>query len=276
MTETGFLRHVRACNNACLPGGRLPFRLAGEQVGWIAQAAAAALEGRVDIIHTETGLTLTRPDALQELARTLAERGLLDLRHEMFDVRAQPDGRALATIDRGAIPTFGIQAVGVHVNGLVRRPDSLHLWVARRARDKQLDPGKLDHIVAGGVPAGLGPTETLIKEAREEAAIPADIAGTARHVGTIAYAMERPEGLRRDCVYCYDLELPETFAPQAADGEVEAFELWPVSRVMEVVRDTDDFKFNVNLVLIDLFIRLGLIAGAEADALRGAGLSPSA
>jgi hypothetical protein len=34
------------------------------------------------------------------------------------------------------------------------------------------------------------------------------------------------------------------------------------------VRDTDDFKFNVNLVLIDLFIRQGLIAGAEADSLR--------
>jgi hypothetical protein len=34
------------------------------------------------------------------------------------------------------------------------------------------------------------------------------------------------------------------------------------------VRDTDDFKFNVNLVLIDLFIRQGLIAGPEAVSLR--------
>jgi hypothetical protein len=44
--------------------------------------------------------------------------------------------------------------------------------------------------------------------------------------------------------------------------------------VFETVRDTDDFKFNVNLVLIDLFIRLGMIAGAEAEGLR-AGLSPA-
>ena len=29
---------------------------------------------------------------------------------------------------------------------------------------------------------------------------------------------------------------------------------------MQTVRDTDDFKFNVNLVLIDLFQRLGMIA----------------
>ena len=165
----------------------------------------------------------------------------------------------MAKIDRGALPSFGIQAAGVHVNGLVGRRDGLHLWVARRARDKHLDPGKLDNIVAGGVPAGLDLMETLIKEAAEEAAIPPDLAAAAVQVGVIEYAMERPEGLRRDILYCYDLSLPEDFAPAATDGEVEAFELWPISRAVETVRETDDFKFNVALVLIDLFLRLGLI-----------------
>ncbi len=174
-------------------------------------------------------------------------------------MRARPGGPVLAQIDRGAIPSFGIQAAGVHVNGLVGRRDGLHLWVARRAMDKQLDPGKLDNIVAGGVPAGLGLTETLIKEAAEEAAIPPELAAAAVQVGIIEYAMERPEGLRRDILYCYDLSLPEDFVPAATDGEVEAFELWPIARVVETVRETDDFKFNVNLVLIDLFLRLGLI-----------------
>ena len=37
---------------------------------------------------------------------------------------------------------------------------------------------------------------------------------------------------------------------------------------MQAVHDTDDFKFNVNLVLIDLFIRLGLLAEPEASDLR--------
>ena len=32
----------------------------------------------------------------------------------------------------------------------------------------------------------------------------------------------------------------------------------------------DAFKFNVNLVLIDLFLRLGLIGGAQGTALRTA------
>jgi len=126
--------------------------------------------------------------------------------------------------------------------------------------DKLLDPGKLDHIVAGGIPAGLGPMQTLIKEAGEEAAIPADLVSAAVPVGTIEYAMERQEGLRRDILYCYDLALPPDFVPRPADGEVEAFELWPIARVAETVRTTEAFKFNVNLVLIDLFVRLGLVA----------------
>ena len=156
----------------------------------------------------------------------------------------------------------------MHVNGLVRRADGLHVWIARRAADKLLDPGKLDHITAGGVPAGLTPEQTLVKEAAEEAAIPASLASQARHVATIGYAMERPEGLRRDLLHCYDLDLPEDFMPQAADGEVASFELWPIARVLQTVRDTDDFKFNVNLVLIDLFLRQGLVAEPEAESLR--------
>jgi hypothetical protein len=103
--------------------------------------------------------------------------------------------------------------------------------------------------------------ETLVKEAGEEAAIPPDLASAAVPVATIEYAMERREGLRRDILYCYDLVLPADFVPRPVDGEVEAFELWPVARVVEAVRATEAFKFNVNLVLVDLFARLGLAAG---------------
>ena len=45
-------------------------------------------------------------------------------------------------------------AEGVHVNGLVQSQNGPLLWVARRSTAKLLDPGKLDHIVAGGTPAG--------------------------------------------------------------------------------------------------------------------------
>jgi len=259
MIDQRFLRHLRTCNNAVLPGERLAFRIGLTQVGWVKRDFAAKLAAFSQIGPCADGVTLTDSAALPEIARQLAEAGCYRWRNEAFDIRAEPSGPVLARLDRGALPSFGVLAVGVHVNGLVRRDDGLHIWVARRAADKQLDPSKLDHVVAGGVPAGLTPAETLVKEAEEEAAIPASLACQAVPVATISYAMERPEGLRRDMLCCYDLDLPPDFSPRAMDGEVEAFELWPIGRVLQTVRDTDDFKFNVNLVLIDLFQRLALI-----------------
>ena len=50
----------------------------------------------------------------------------------------------------------------------------------------------------------------------------------------------------------------------------ESFALWPLRRVLAAVRETDSFKFNVNLVLIDLFLRRGVIAGQAGAALRAA------
>ncbi len=252
-----FQRHIAACNNADLPGGRLPFCLGAEQVGWVLPDLARALSEFADIAVTDR-VTLARPDALPEIARALSVQGHYRFRREAFDVRANPAGAVLSTIDRGALPAFGIMAEGVHVNGLVHRPDGLHLWVARRAADKLLDPGKLDHIAAGGVSAGMTAWETMVKEGGEEAAIPEALAVTAVKRSELSYAMLRPEGLRRDLLHCYDLTLPDSFLPVAADGEVESFELWPIGRAYETVRNTDDFKFNVNLVLIDLFTRLGL------------------
>ena len=266
----GLLRHIRACQTATLPGERLAFHIGTGAVGWVRPALAQALAGFPQIQATTTQITLTAPEAFQAIARDLSARGFYRRRNEAFDVRAAADAPVLAVLDRGALPAFGVEAQGVHVNGLVRRADRLHMWIARRSRTKLLDPGKLDHLVAGGVPAGLSPAQTLIKEAAEEAAVPEALAATARQVGIVTYAMERPEGLRRDRLYCYDLTLPEDFAPHPADGEVEAFELWPIERVLEGVRDTDAFKFNVNLVLIDLFLREGMIAGQAAQVLRAA------
>lgn len=176
----------------------------------------------------------------------------------------------MGQIDRGAIPVLGVAAEGVHMNGLVERNDGLFLWVARRSMQKRLDPGKLDHLVAGGMSAGLTPDTTIIKEAQEEAGVPPDLATRARYVGRINYALDRPEGLRRDVLHCYDLMLPSDFTPVAEDGEVESFHLTPIKEVMALVRDTNAFKFNVNLVLIDLFIRYGLFDGTTASVLRRA------
>ena len=253
----GFRRHVEHCNNTTLPGHRRPLRLGAHLIGYVepSLAASALLSDLLRAAPDDT-LAFDDPPAMQAASHRLADTGLIILRDEPFDVRAIEDGPVLATLDRGALPSFGIAATGVHLNGLVERGGETFLWVARRSPDKLLDPGKLDHLAAGGVPAGLTPAETLAKEAAEECGL-TDIT-TASEVTTIRYAMQRPEGLRRDVLRCYDIVLPDTWQPVAQDGEVEAFELWPLSRAFEAVRDTDAFKFNVNLVLIDLFERQGL------------------
>ena len=89
--------------------------------------------------------------------------------------------------------------------------------------------------------------------------LPIDLAAQAIKVAEIDYAMRRPEGISRDRIHCYDLYLPADFQPRAVDGEMESFALWPLEQALQRVRDTDDFKYNVNLVLIDLFTRNGLL-----------------
>ena len=279
MTPSPFARHVAACNNLPSPAGLIPFRIGEAQVGWLSPDLAQALtffprefhfDGRGVSLASRLRSPGARSEALATAAQSLAGRGFFRIRGEAFDIRATPEGPVLATLDRGAIPAFGIISQGVHVNGLVRRPDGPHIWVGWRSRDKAVAPGKLDHLIAGGIPAGLSAEQTLVKEAEEEASVPAALAMQAMRVGRVSYVMRNDEGLRRDVLHAFDLDLPEGFVPRPGDDEVERFELWPAQRVLEAVRDTDDVKFNVNLVLIDLFLREGLIPpeGEEGRSLR--------
>lgn len=269
-----FWRHVARCNRVPDEGRLLAFRLGSQRVGWLLPAVARVLTFFPQLVHfDQSGVALAgrlrsppaRSAALAELGAALVRAGVAPrLRGELYDLRAVPGGKVLARLDRGVVPAFGVRAEGVHVNGLVHRADGLQLWVGRRARDKALAPGKLDHVVAGGIPAGLGPEATLVMEAAEEAAIPAGLAATARKVAMIAYAMQVENGIRVDLLHCFDLDLPADFTPRPNDGEVESFRLLPLAEVFALVRDTDEFKFNVNLVLIDLFLRQGLIDPASA------------
>jgi 8-oxo-dGTP pyrophosphatase MutT (NUDIX family) len=270
------LAHIRACQNAQLPGDRLAFQIGAALVGYVKQDLARQLAGSARAGLNADGVTLDPREAprLNEIAAALSLGDSLRSRGELFDVcgpaSGTEPGAPLAVLDRGFLPAFGIIGTGVHMNGMVQRSDGLHLWIAIRSATKKLDPGKADNIVAGGVPAGYAPDAAMLKEAAEEAAMPEALARTMRQVATIRYSMERPEGLRRDVLVCYDIDIPENFTPRAADGEVERFELWPVAKVIETLRETNDFKFNVTLVLIDFLIRHELLPEAEVRLLRAA------
>lgn len=270
----GLVRHVRACN-AWDPGAFLPFRVGADRVGWVRRDFARSLAAFPAIftvgedavaLHRRLESFAERSEAMAWATRKLVADGALRAwRGEWFAACAEGAAEPLFRVDRGALARFGIRAEGVHLNGYVRRPDGLHFWIARRAPDKMVDPDKLDNIVAGGMPFGLGPWETLVKESQEEASLGAELVARAVPVGAVTYRMERENGLRDDVLYLYDLELPETVTPRPNDDEIVAFERMPAGEALRLVRETDAFKFNVNLTLIDAFLRHGLIGPDEAD-----------
>jgi thiamine pyrophosphokinase len=283
MPDPALARHIAACNNIASPAGLIPFRLGGAQVGWVSPDLAQALTFRPRDFHFDgdgVGLAArlrspgARSEALAQALPALAAGGFLRIRNEAFDIRQTAAGAVLGTLDRGALPAFGVISQGVHVNGLVRRADGLHVWVGIRARDKAVAPGQLDNVVAGGIPAGLSAEECLIKEAAEEATLPPGLAATARPAGRVSYVMANAEGLRRDVLHVYDLDIPEGVAPVPGDDEVERFELWPAARLLAAVRGTDSVKFNVNLVLIDLFLREGMLDDPDGSLRAGLDQGP--
>ncbi len=110
---------------------------------------------------------------------------------------------------------------------------------------------------------GIGLMENVVKEAGEEAGVPPGLAASAVAVGAVTYCMETDDGLKPDVLFAYDLELPPEFEPRSVDGEIDEFTLWPLERVMEVTRETAEFKFNCNLINIDFFIRHGFLGPTD-------------
>lgn len=270
-----FLDHIRACNAHDLSGFR-PFELEGHRLGWVRHALAEQLPG-VDpgFVVTADRVTLApevrdfeaRSSVLAHAAQFLVEMGAVSaLRGEFYPVMPAWGAEPLMRIDRAVVAQFGTPAYGLHVNGFVRQPDGgLSLWIGRRARDREVAPGKLDNLIAGGQPIGLTLAENLVKEAQEEAGVDAALASRAVPVGAVTYRMETEAGLKQDTLFLYDLELDADFVPRNTDGEVERFELWPLDRVAESVRTTKDWKFNVPLVVIDFLVRHGWLTPEEPD-----------
>ncbi|MBI1208350.1 MAG: DUF4743 domain-containing protein [Azospirillum sp.] len=284
-----YLDHIRRCNRHDLAGFRR-FQVAGRPVGWVRHALAERLaEPDLPFLVTAEQVILTaRPDtpegrsaALHEAVVRLVEDGVVaKLRGETYPVLERWGAPPLLWVDRSAVAHFGIAAYGIHVNGFVRRPDgSLAMWIARRSLDRSIEPGKLDNLVAGGQPIGLGLMENLVKEASEEAGIDEALARQAVSVGALSYVMESDLGLKPDTLFLYDLELPPSFEPRNLDGEVDSFTLWPLAEVAASVCAPDSFKFNCGLVVIDFLIRHGFLGPDQPDYLdlvKGLHLGPGA
>jgi hypothetical protein len=269
-----YLDRIQDCNLHD-PAHFVPFQVAGQEVGWVKHGFLEHLARWPEVFDLDRDRVRMAPayarfeartEAMYEVLRILHRDGVVRRWHgERYAVRAAFHDQPLLLMDRASVAHFGIRAYGQHLNGYVREGGRLKMWVGRRAKDKASFPDKLDQLVAGGLPYGIDLDDNLAKESWEEASIPDELARRARPVGVVTYRREVEAGLKPDTLFNYDLELPADFRPRCNDGEMQGFELWPIERVMETVEQSEEFKLNCNLVVIDFLIRHGLIGPQHPD-----------
>jgi 8-oxo-dGTP pyrophosphatase MutT (NUDIX family) len=224
------------------------FMAAGRQIGWLRPELAARLNAWPAVFSASADkVVLRNPDGFSSVVEKLAQEGFIpgwrDERYRIAD---------LFEIERAAARPFGLTTHAVHVNGI--SSDGGSMWLARRSRSKPIDPGMLDNLVGGGVAAGLSVEQTLVKEAWEEAGIPAELARGARRGGTTEILREVPQGVQSEVVHVYDLALPRDFAPRNQDGEVSEFKLLPFAETLAC----RELTFEAKLAASDYFKRSGL------------------
>jgi 8-oxo-dGTP pyrophosphatase MutT (NUDIX family) len=268
-----FADRIRHCNSYD-PARTMPLWAGEHRIGWLRHdnAEVLARHGGVFSVADDGARLLATGDAdvvsgaVDDVVGALvAERRLAKWRNETFDVAPRWGEQPIFRLDRGAVPFFGVRAYGVHLNGYRRDGNNYALWIGRRAPNKQIAPGKLDNMVAGGIGNGHGAAATLVKEAEEEAAVPAELISRAVAAGALSYRMETKIGIRDDVMFVYDLEVPTDFVPTNHDGELAGFELMPLRDILDHIRTTTDFKFNVNLVILDFAVRHGVLRPEDPE-----------
>lgn len=265
---------ILACNNACFDQ-LLPWHIDGVRYGWVDQQFATHLRDFPEVFRVnDQSVTLhhylanyhQRTTAVNQVMRELHIAGVIDTWvGEAYPVVQHYGEDAVLEVERAAASFLGIRGFGVHVNGLVDKQGETLVWVGTRSHSKPFWPGKLDQIVAGGQPVGISLLDNVVKEAGEEAAIPAALAQQARAVGQLHYQHQGWRGLENSTLFVYDLWLPDDFLPENNDGEVDGFRLMALDELAGLTEHTDQFKDNCNLVNIDLLLRYGVITQAHQD-----------
>jgi len=251
------------------PSGPLwPLYVDGNVVGELDPGRAMALARFADTFVVEAQQVRLAPRlvdaaartvAVARVARALADEGRLTTwRDELYAVGSAADGTPLFLLERAAARYFGIRTLAAHVNGTTRRDGGIAMWIARRSTHKAIDPGLLDNVVGGGVAAGASVASTVVKEAWEEAGLPAALARTARSVGTLVIRRAQPDGLQLETIFVHDLDLPPDVVPANRDGEVVGFRLETpdaIARLIATDEGPDTVTADASLVIVDWLMR---------------------
>ncbi|KAL6655764.1 hypothetical protein ACP70R_006590 [Stipagrostis hirtigluma subsp. patula] len=269
---SGYFRKVDLCNRGMDKKGEfVEFLVESQVVGYIHKGFTEHLREFHDVFtiisvdndskaleHVTLHSSLRTPEdrtyAIGNVIKSLGEI-IPGIRNELYPVTSSYGMPVYFSLERAAAPYFGIKAYGVHMNGYVEKDGQKFLWIGKRSDVKQTYPGMLDHLVAGGLPYGISCKENIIKECEEEAGIPRSLATNATSVGAVSYMDIEGFRYKRDVLFCYDLKLPADFIPNNEDGEVDSFRLIPVPHAANIIRRTEFFKPNCNLVIIDFLFR---------------------
>ena len=170
------------------------------------------------------------------------------------------------SVERYASHLFGIISRGAHLTVYTKNSKGMMIWVPRRSPKLFTYPNCLDTTVAGGVAAGEGPFECIVREAAEEASLPEDrVRENTMATGCLSYVglSDAPGGgemglICPTIIYVYDLEVATDVICRQNDEEVKEFYLMTVDEVKEALF-RGEFKTNSAVIMIDFFVRQGVI-----------------
>ena len=272
-----YLRHVENCNRVDWQY-YIPFMIDGIHYGHARRdyvpifvgSGAFQTDGGVVSLSDKYSQPNDRTCYVRDCLLPVIEQGdLPPLWGEDYPVVTSFDAQPAFCIDRTLVPFLGVRAWGCHLNGYTQNHDGdVSMWIGRRAADKKQYPNMLDNMVAGGLPFGISPDENMKKEMNEEAGIGTGLHSALCRVGAISYTYtmnwtdklgQTWIGMRPDTMITYDLNMPGHMIPKPVDGEVAEFMHMPIEHVLDIIHDTDDFKFNCNLVILDFAIRHGIM-----------------
>ena len=178
------LRQILHRINRPQPSHFTPLLLAGQRIGWLAPGHVQPLckhlaycknHGQAVVWEAADLSVQARSQLLAEAAQKLREQAHIHgWRDELYsywgEIDRDPDPQLpeCFRLERSVFRFLGLRSHAVHINGF--RPDG-RIWCGIRALSKATDPGRIDNLAAGGLPAGETVMACAIRELHEELGI---------------------------------------------------------------------------------------------------------